>query len=152
MMKTVLLINWYYFPNFWHAGVNLPSVVLSSASWNWPLTNRNTRLDFPTDASPRRTNLQWSIRRKPGDELFAITTCRCYHKDIFLVTVNVFRWKRIISTCFQCSQAQFCYRQSSFTCRTVKSEFLVINFLLPLVCTFSKMFYSTVRYWQFVFQ
>lgn len=36
-------------------------MVLSWYSWNWPLTKRRTRLDFPTADSPRRTSLNWQI-------------------------------------------------------------------------------------------
>ena len=38
-----------------------PPIVLSWYSWNWPLTKRNTRLDFPTADSPSNTSLNWHI-------------------------------------------------------------------------------------------
>lgn len=38
-----------------------PPMVLSWYSWNWPLTKRSTRLDFPTADSPRSTSLNWQI-------------------------------------------------------------------------------------------
>lgn len=44
-----------------HAGVLLPPIVLSWNSWNWPLTKRSTRLDFPTADSPSSTSLNWQI-------------------------------------------------------------------------------------------
>ncbi len=36
-------------------------MVLSWYSWNWPLTKRSTKLDFPTADSPNRTSLNWQI-------------------------------------------------------------------------------------------
>lgn len=36
-------------------------MVLSWYSWNWPLTNRSTKLDFPTADSPSSTSLNWQI-------------------------------------------------------------------------------------------
>lgn len=40
---------------------SLPPMVLSWNSWNWPLTNRSTKLDLPTADSPSRTSLNWQI-------------------------------------------------------------------------------------------
>lgn len=40
---------------------SLPPIVLSWNSWNWPLTNRSTKLDFPTADSPNSTSLNWQI-------------------------------------------------------------------------------------------
>lgn len=42
-------------------GEREPPMVLSWYSWNWPLTKRSTRLDFPTADSPSRTSLNWQI-------------------------------------------------------------------------------------------
>lgn len=39
----------------------LPPMVLSWNSWNWPLTKRSTKLDFPTADSPSSTSLNWQI-------------------------------------------------------------------------------------------
>lgn len=36
-------------------------MVLSWYSWNWPLTKRSTKLDFPTADSPNSTSLNWQI-------------------------------------------------------------------------------------------
>lgn len=36
-------------------------MVLSWYSWNWPLTKRSTKLDFPTADSPSSTSLNWQI-------------------------------------------------------------------------------------------
>jgi len=48
--------------NRFHSRLNhVPPIVLSWYSWNWPLTNRSTRLDFPTADSPSRTSLNWHI-------------------------------------------------------------------------------------------
>ena len=38
-----------------------PPMVLSWYSWNWPLTKRSTKLDFPTADSPNSTSLNWQI-------------------------------------------------------------------------------------------
>lgn len=38
-----------------------PPMVLSWYSWNWPLTKRSTKLDFPTADSPSSTSLNWQI-------------------------------------------------------------------------------------------
>lgn len=38
-----------------------PPIVLSWNSWNWPLTKRSTKLDFPTADSPSSTSLNWQI-------------------------------------------------------------------------------------------
>lgn len=38
-----------------------PPIVLSWNSWNWPLTKRSTKLDFPTADSPNSTSLNWQI-------------------------------------------------------------------------------------------
>lgn len=38
-----------------------PPIVLSWNSWNWPLTKRSTKLDFPTADSPSNTSLNWQI-------------------------------------------------------------------------------------------
>lgn len=38
-----------------------PPIVLSWYSWNCPLTNLRTKLDFPTADSPSNTNLNWQI-------------------------------------------------------------------------------------------
>lgn len=40
---------------------HIPPIVLSWNSWNWPLTKRRTRLDFPTADSPKSTSLNWQI-------------------------------------------------------------------------------------------
>lgn len=46
---------------FNQTGRTLPPIVLSWYSWNWPLTKRSTKLDFPTADSPKSTNLNWQI-------------------------------------------------------------------------------------------
>lgn len=40
----------------------IPPIVLSWYSWNCPLTNLSTRLDFPTADSPSKTSLNWYMR------------------------------------------------------------------------------------------
>ena len=37
-----------------YTGASSPPIVLSWYSWNWPLTNLKTKLDFPTADSPER--------------------------------------------------------------------------------------------------
>lgn len=44
-----------------HTQLILPPIVLSWNSWNWPFTNRSTRLDLPTADSPSKTSLNWQI-------------------------------------------------------------------------------------------
>lgn len=49
--------------HFWKLKItkHSPPMVLSWYSWNWPLTKRSTRLDFPTADSPNSTSLNWQI-------------------------------------------------------------------------------------------
>ena len=46
-------------PRFYQS--DIPPIVLSWNSWNWPLTKRSTRLDLPTADSPSSTSLNWQI-------------------------------------------------------------------------------------------
>lgn len=47
---------------FWESNTKpSPPMVLSWYSWNWPLTKRSTKLDFPTADSPNSTSLNWQI-------------------------------------------------------------------------------------------
>jgi hypothetical protein len=65
----------------------LPPMVLSWYSWNCPLTKRNTRLDFPTADSPRRTNLNWHILLAWG--------CPLGLAVLLLVMTRLSEWERV---------------------------------------------------------
>lgn len=48
-------------PSLFEDQLRSPPMVLSWYSWNWPLTKRSTKLDFPTADSPSSTSLNWQI-------------------------------------------------------------------------------------------
>lgn len=55
------LASWQLMNQAGLSGGPSPPIVLSWNSWNWPLTKRSTKLDFPTADSPSNTSLNWQI-------------------------------------------------------------------------------------------